>query len=111
MSELAALQQSVDEVREDIKVLLQREATTAAKLDAISKQSEAQISVLFSRRDKDQERVQRIELDYTPKCEHEETKGRVAAVEQRMWRWAGGLAILMFVAQLAAGALMRTVMP
>ncbi len=110
MNELAALQQVVDEVREDIKELLQREATTAAKLDAISKQNEAQIGVLFSRRDKDLERVQRIELDYTPKRDHAETKSRLDAVEQRMWKWAGGLALVLIALQLAGSALIRKVM-
>lgn len=110
MSELAALQQSVDEARADIKELLQREATTAAKLDAIAKQSEAQIAVLFARRDKDLERVQKIELDYTPKREHAETKSRLDAVEQRMWKWAGGLALILIALQLAGSALIRRVM-
>lgn len=107
---MAALQQSVDEARADIKELLQREATTAAKLDAIAKQSEAQIAVLFARRDKDLERVQKIELDYTPKREHAETKSRLDAVEQRMWKWAGGLALILIALQLAGSALIRRVM-
>lgn len=110
MSELSVLQDSVEELRADVKEILQRQATTAAQLDAISKQSEAQIGVLFSRRDKDLERVQRIELDYTPKREHAETKSRLDAVEQRMWKWAGGLALVLIVLQLAGSALIRKVM-
>ena len=110
MSELGVLQDSVNEVREDIKTILQQQATTAAKLDAIAKQSEAQIAVLFARRDKDLERVQRIELDYTPKREHAETKLRLDEVERRMWRWAGGLALVLIMLQLAGSALIRKVM-
>lgn len=67
MSELATLQQAIDELRCDVKQLLQDEAVTSAKLDVLSRQSDAQVAVLFEKRDQDAERVRKIELDYVPR--------------------------------------------
>lgn len=110
MSELAEVKDAIDELRCDVKEILQKQATTAAKLDTLGEQSSAQIGVLFGRRDKDVERIQRIELDYTPKCEHRELKEKVERIDRQVAKWIGALALIQVLLSAGAAWLMKAVL-
>lgn len=92
MSELASLQTTVDEVRGDVKHLLQSQAGTAAKLDLMSRQHDSQIAVLFDKHGDDAERIRTIELDYVRSSElrrhtdgeHATLSGQLHGLEGRL---------------------------
>ncbi len=121
MSELAKLEEAVDEVRKDVKSILQQQATTAAKLDASSAQAQAQIAVLFEKRDNDGERLRRVELDYVPRGEHErlerenqkdheQVMARLGALEKRIAGWMAIIGLVMFLLQLVGAVLLKRVL-
>jgi len=116
MSELEALRTAVDEVRGDVKQLLADQAGTSAKLDMLGKQNEAQIEVLFERRDRDNERVRKIELDYVPRGEftdrrkehdglHERIDATVVVLDKRL----NGVEAKIIKLSLLAGAIVAIV--
>lgn len=109
MSELGEFREAIGEVRKDIKEILQVQATTAATLEVISKESKAQIGVLFSRRDRDIERIQRIELDYTPRNDHRKLEQQVERIDRQVAKWIGALALLQVVLSIAGAWIVKAV--
>lgn len=62
-----------------------------------------EIRVLFEKAKETADAVNVIKLDYTPRSEHEKTTVRVTRLEERSWKLAGVVALVVFVAQAFGG--------
>ena len=109
MTEIQQLQHAVEGIQVDVKAMLQRQAETAAKLQITSEEARAQRGVLFAREEKSSERVQKIELDYTPRREHDSLKLRIEVLDRQVAKWIGALALLQIVLSLAGAWIVRMV--